>query len=114
MMSPQIRIRLHLLSFALAAIALPAVGRAPAVQAPGPGGKEVFDSSCAACHGAGVAGAPELYDKAALAARSAAGKAALQASAITGKGVMPPRGGNAGLSDAEVIAAVEYMISHAK
>src|SRR5437660_1521759 len=35
-------------------------------------------------------------------------------SALKGKGAMPPKGGNASLSDAEVHAAIEFMVSQAK
>jgi cytochrome c5 len=85
-----------------------------ATQANAASGKEVFESTCAACHAAGVAGAPKLGDKAAWAPRVATGAKALHASALKGKGVMPAKGGNAALSDADVIAAVDFMISQAK
>lgn len=78
------------------------------------GGKEVYEATCAACHTAGVAGAPKLGDKAGWAPRLAGGAKALQAAAIKGKGVMPPKGGNAGLSDADVNAAVDFMLSTVK
>jgi len=77
-------------------------------------GKGVYDATCAACHASGAAGAPKLGDKAAWAPRLAAGAAAMNASALKGKGVMPAKGGNSGLSDADVTAAVEYMVSQAK
>jgi cytochrome c5 len=84
-----------------------------AVQAQA-GGKEVYDMTCAACHGAGVLGAPKLGDKAAWAPRLATGAAALHGSALKGKGVMPAKGGNSALSDADVIAAVDFMLGQAK
>ncbi len=77
-------------------------------------GKAVFDSTCAACHATGAAGAPKFGDKAAWAPRIKTGADALHTSALKGKGVMPPKGGNPSLSDADVIAAADYMISHAK
>lgn len=83
-----------------------------------PNGKKVYDSGCGACHGAGVAGAPKLTDKADWKARVAAGKKTLYDHAIKGyqgkKGVMPPKGGFMNLSDAEVKAAVDYMVKTAK
>lgn len=85
-----------------------------AVQAHAASGKEVYDQTCAACHASGAAGAPKLGDKAAWAPRIATGGAALQASALKGKGVMPAKGGNGGLSDADVTAAVEYMVGQSK
>ena len=77
-------------------------------------GKSVYDASCQACHGAGVAGAPKLGDKAAWAPRIGTGIAALQTSVLKGKNAMPPKGGNLSLSDADVKAAVDYMVSQAK
>lgn len=76
-------------------------------------GKTVYDTTCAACHSTGAAGAPKLGDKAVWAPRLK-DMAALNASAIKGKGVMPAKGGNAGLSDADVTAAVAYMVSQSK
>jgi cytochrome c5 len=61
-----------------------------------------------------VAGAPKFGDKAAWAPRVQQGVAALTASAIKGKGAMPPKGGLASASDAEIQAAVEYMVAGVK
>jgi len=76
-------------------------------------GKAVYDATCAACHNTGAANAPKLGDKATWAPRLK-DVAALNAAAIKGKGVMPAKGGNSSLSDADVVAAVEYMISQSK
>jgi cytochrome c5 len=77
-------------------------------------GKKTFEGACAACHMTGVAGAPKVGEKAAWAPRLAQGKDALYEHAIKGKGVMPPKGGNAALSDGEVKAAVDHMVSLSK
>jgi cytochrome c5 len=77
-------------------------------------GKKVFDSVCTACHSTGVAGAPKVGDKAAWAPRLQQGLDTLVHSALAGKNAMPPKGGNASLSDADVRAAVEYMVSQSK
>jgi cytochrome c5 len=81
-------------------------------------GKKVFDTACTACHGAGIAGAPKFGDKAAWAPRIAQGINLLDTHALQGfqgkAGVMPPKGGYASLSDADVKAAVDYMVSAAK
>ncbi len=79
-----------------------------------PDGKKIYDAACVACHAAGVAGAPKLGDKAAWAPRLKLGADALHASALKGKGTMPAKGGNASLPDADVKAAVDYMLATAK
>ena len=77
-------------------------------------GEAIYNAVCTACHAAGVAGAPKTGDKAAWAPRIATGAAALLASATNGKNAMPPRGGGADLTDAELKAAVEYLTGKAK
>ena len=100
---------------AQAAAAAPAVPPpAKAAQGAAASGKSTFDTVCTACHGSGIAGAPKFGDKAAWAPRIKTGKDALYASALHGKGAMPPKGGNPALSDADVKAAVDYMVSAAK
>ncbi|NOV25645.1 cytochrome c5 family protein [Cupriavidus necator] len=76
-------------------------------------GKKVYEQVCAACHAAGVAGAPKFGDKAAWAPRLKEGMDAVHNFALKGKGVMPPKGGYAG-PDADVIAASDYMANAAK
>ena len=97
-----------------AAAAAAAAPAAAAASSGGGNGKAVYDSSCVACHGAGVAGAPKLGDKAAWAPRLAQGIDALRQAAIKGKNAMPPKGGNAALSDADVSAAVDFMAAQSK
>lgn len=77
-------------------------------------GDQVYQASCAACHGAGLMGAPKLGDKAAWSARIAQGTATLHNNALNGVRTMPARGGNSSLSDADVKAAVDYMVAKAK
>lgn len=72
-------------------------------------GKAVFDKSCAACHNVMK---PKIGDKAEWAPRIKLGAAALTATVIKGKGMMPPKGGAA--SEADINAAVEYIISQSK
>jgi cytochrome c5 len=110
---------------ALAAGAAPA-GATPAVKstngvpaktaaASGPGaGKKLYDTVCIACHAAGIAGAPKTGDKTVWKPRIASGKEALYNSALHGKNAMPAKGGLASAPDADVKAAVDYMVSQAK
>jgi cytochrome c5 len=81
-------------------------------------GAKVYQSACFACHGTGAAGAPKLGDKAAWAPRVKLGMDTLKKHALqgfTGKtGIMPPKGGFTHLSDAEVLAALDYMLGQSK
>lgn len=81
-------------------------------------GKEIYNTSCAACHASGVGGAPVLGDKSAWEPRIAQGADVLAEHAIQGyqgeKGVMPPKGGNPALTNDEVAAAVSYMVTESK
>lgn len=87
---------------------------APAAAGAKLDGKAVYDTACAACHAAGVAGAPKLGDKGAWAPRLASGKDAMYVSAIKGKGAMPPKGGQLQLSDEQVKSAVDFMTAAVK
>ena len=77
-------------------------------------GQEVYQQACAVCHAAGVAGAPKTGDKAAWKPRIAQGVPTLYTHALNGIRTMPAKGGNPSLSDAEVKAAVDYLVAQAK
>ena len=77
-------------------------------------GKTVYNATCHVCHATGLAGSPKFGDKAAWAPRIATGMDKLYNAALHGLNAMPPKGGNASLSDAQVKAAVDYMVSAAK
>ncbi|HWR88357.1 MAG TPA: c-type cytochrome [Acidiferrobacterales bacterium] len=81
-------------------------------------GKGTYDKACMACHAAGVAGAPKLGDKADWGPRIAQGNDTLYTHALKGfqgkKGMMPAKGGNMSLSDADVKASVDYMVGQSK
>ena len=94
--------------------AAPAAAAATATASGGGEGKSVYDQTCHVCHATGLAGSPKFGDKAAWAPRIATGNDALYKAAINGLNAMPPKGGNAALSDAQVKAAVDYMVSAAK
>lgn len=101
-----------------AAPATPAAAPAPAAQnVSADAGKKLYEATCQACHGTGVAGAPKFGDKAAWADRLKQSPAVLYDHAIKGfqgkSGVMPPKGGSAA-SDEDVKAAVDYMAAAAK
>jgi cytochrome c5 len=72
-------------------------------------GEAVYRAACVACHGAGVAGAPKFGNAADWAPRLAQGTDSLLLHAVQGFRAMPPRGGCADCSDAEIRAAVDYL-----
>jgi len=94
------------------------VRAAQAAPRPSRDGQQVYQATCVACHSAGIAGAPKLGDKGQWAKHISKGLDTLYASAVNGVqgsvGVMPPKGGNLSLSDAEVKAAVDYMVAKSK
>jgi cytochrome c5 len=96
---------------ATAAVVAAAPAAAPAVKAGA--GEALYKQACLACHAAGVAGAPKFGDKAAWAPRIKTGVDAMTASVVKGKGAMPAKGGSAA-GEAEIRAAVEYMVAAAK
>lgn len=73
-------------------------------------GQEVYDASCTSCHAAGVGGAPLLSDRAGWSTRRAKGKQTLYQSVINGLNLMPPMGACADCSEAEIEAAVDYIL----
>ena len=93
--------------------AAPGAGAQPAAAAGGDG-KAIYDKVCMACHATGVAGAPKAGDKAAWEPRLKQGMEALYTSSLKGKGAMPPKGGAVQLSDADIKAAVDYMVGLVK
>lgn len=71
-------------------------------------GQEVFDGQCAACHTAGLVGAPKVGDIAVWAPRIKTGFDSLLTAALKGKGNMGAQAG-AAFSDFEIARAVVYM-----
>jgi cytochrome c5 len=81
-------------------------------------GAVIYGKLCTSCHTNGAGGAPMLTNAAVWAPRVAAGEATLVKHAIEGykgsAGIMPPRGGNPSLNDAQVEATVKWMLSQLK
>ncbi|WP_454806616.1 c-type cytochrome [Paraburkholderia fungorum] len=108
---------------AQAAAALAAMASVPQAAAPAAGaaqsadasqaGKALYQQVCQACHAAGVLNAPKFGDKEAWAPRLKDPMDTIYNYALHGKGAMPPKGGS-NASDADVKAAVDYMVSAAK
>ncbi|AOI77326.1 c-type cytochrome [Burkholderia sp. NRF60-BP8] len=103
---------------AMAAIAaIPKAGEkpaaAPAAADAATAGKALYTSTCQACHAAGVLGAPKFGSKEDWAPRLKDSMDTVYNYALHGKGAMPPKGGS-NASDADVKAAVDYMVNAAK
>ncbi len=81
-------------------------------------GEKVFKATCFMCHQTGAAGAPIMGNKDDWGPRIAQGMPTLYEHALKGftgtKGTMPPKGANPSLSDDDVKAGVDYMVSKAK
>jgi cytochrome c5 len=91
------------------------LAKAEPAAASGPkDGPTIFNTVCSACHTTGAAGAPKVDDKAAWAPRVATGKEALYKSALGGKNAMPAKGGHPELSDAEIKATVDFILTKVK
>ena len=69
----------------------------------------VYEANCKMCHGGTIPGAPGVGKNDEWAPRIKQGKETLYKHALEGFNSMPAKGGNAGLSDDEVKAAVNYM-----
>ena len=76
-------------------------------------GKALYQQVCQACHAAGLLNAPKFGDRAAWAPRLKDPMDTVYNYALHGKGAMPPKGGS-NASDADVKAAVDYMVSAVK
>lgn len=74
-------------------------------------GRDVFVQTCAACHVMGAANAPRIGEKREWQDRLASGRPTLLRSVLKGKGGMPPKGGNASLTDDDAGAALDYLLS---
>jgi cytochrome c5 len=81
-------------------------------------GKTIFGNLCHTCHENAATGAPVISDKAEWKPRVAQGLDTLLKHALEGytgkKGMMPARGGNPALTDAQVKATIEWMIGQVK
>jgi cytochrome c5 len=77
-------------------------------------GAAVYQQACFSCHASGVAGAPKLGSAEDWTPRIAQGIEVLHQHSLQGIRAMPPKGGFMNLSDAQVQAAVDYMVEQVK
>ena len=81
-------------------------------------GQVIYDNLCGACHTNGVGLAPTM-ERSNWTARIAQGNDTLYRHAIEGYtgpdgGIMPPKGGNPGLTDEQIHATVDWMLGNLK
>ncbi|WP_440905217.1 c-type cytochrome [Catenovulum sp. SX2] len=81
-------------------------------------GQTIWQGTCAVCHAQGLAGSPPIGNKKMWSKRIAKGLPVLFDHAKNGfegdTGIMPARGGNASLTDAQIELAVKYMVSQSQ
>ena len=88
-----------------------AVVIAPAAAQGQHAAKAIYEATCAGCHGPGILGAPKFGDAAQWAALGKGIEALVKSAAAGSAKGMPPKGGRADLSDAQLRSAIEYMMS---
>ena len=74
-------------------------------------GQQTYENVCARCHKRGRGKAPAVGDRKAWESRSSLWVAVLEEHAKNGYLKMPARGGDPSLTDLEVAAAAEYMLT---
>ena len=91
-----------------------ACGQATAMTVAAVGGartaEPIYTTGCAACHDAGIAGAPMMGDKAAWETRQAKGYEMLVNNAYNGINGMPAKGLCTDCTKEEIGIAVQYML----
>ena len=76
-------------------------------------GEQIYGAICKSCHDSGALESPKTGDNGAWAPRIAKGLDALVATATSGIGNMPAKGGGADLTDTEVVRAVAWIANQA-
>ena len=73
-------------------------------------GQDIYNGACAACHSAGVLGAPKTQDAGDWGPRLAEkGREGVWKSAIAGINAMPPMGACGNCSEDDILSAIDYM-----
>ncbi len=89
-----------------------------AEDAPASDGRKIYEETCDGCHGGGIggwfSGAPKTGDKEVWAPLIEKGLPTLLQSTLKGVGKMKPYGGCEQCSEADIQAAVEYMVEQSR
>lgn len=73
--------------------------------------QQIVENTCAACHASGVQGAPVIGEQGDWSGRLDNGADTLLQNAMNGLNAMPPKGGDASLSEEEMQGAIGYMLA---
>lgn len=74
-------------------------------------GEQIFNRNCKVCHAQGINGAPILGNEAMWKDRKSQPVDTLIAHAMNGYGLMPAKGGNPELTEQDIRACVNFMLS---
>jgi cytochrome c5 len=105
------RLHVRVITVVACSLCAPAVAQTASAQSGERGGREVVEAVCAACHRAGVNGAPRIGDEKAWAKLASQGLTSLTEVALKGIRKMPPHGGNPDLTDTDIERAITYMVN---
>ena len=105
----EVRKRLGLLKN-IPAVSMPGMADSETLESEGRTGQAVYDQGCAACHTAGLAGAPMLGNLAQWEERTSKGLELLTNNAYSGYNAMPAKGMCMDCSETEIERSVQYML----
>ena len=89
---------------------MPGMAESEVSESEGRTGQAVYDQGCAACHTAGLAGAPMLGNLAQWEERTSKGLELLTNNAYSGYNAMPAKGMCMDCSETEIERSVQYML----
>ena len=105
----EVRKRLGLLKN-IPAVSMPGMADSETPESEVRTGQAVYDQGCAACHTAGLAGAPMLGNLAQWEERTSKGLELLTNNAYSGYNAMPAKGMCMDCSETEIERSVQYML----
>ena len=105
----EVRKRLGLLK-KIPVVSMPGMAISETSETEGRTGQVVYDQGCAACHTAGLAGAPMLGNLAQWEERTSKGLELLTSNAYSGYNAMPAKGMCMDCSETEIERSVQYML----
>jgi cytochrome c5 len=105
----EVRKRLGLLKN-IPVVSMPGMDDSQGTASDGRSGEAVYNQGCAACHTAGLAGAPMLGNDSQWTDRTTKGLELLTSNAYNGYNAMPAKGMCIDCSETEIERSVQYML----